>query len=447
MSILVEAITVIFRNATADSLIAGGADEVRRNAPNKTFRSDGLLSAIGFMTPEDTERFVNSLKQVGFIFFEDGRCVDIAVCDQHRGFTESCDWLGTEQDHQGVRFSWLLGHEVGQMAVQDGWTMDDSLYSTGSFLADDAPDDHMEFLRTDNGLNVYLNKKTGKEVYVGRPFEDVDDIHTRKSKNLIFSAAVKMAVDALTADGWMFINADTDRNAKRHLNLRYRNQNGVVFLDVTWNGIPLSDFDGVAQQNFISLAKNMNSIPLLISVDIKGDATKTITTIKDVESCSSIEFHLRRNYVTHDLSKNKEWSELDYDLEAEIELSDWELHDFGIQVVRQTLEKEGHEILEWNPDVGALIQIVANVGGTDTKIVVNTVRYPLKKAEFDPLIIRRAAEYAANNQAELKLASVSLASADDPFDPDATEALPILRGTGVFPRFTGLEDPAFAPDG
>lgn len=447
MSVLVEGITVIFRNATADSLIAGGIDAVNRNSPNRTFRTDGLLSAIGFMTPEDTENFVDSLKAVGFNFIDEGHCVDIAVCDQNRGFTSTCEWLATETDEQGVRYCWLLGHDVGEMAVQEGWSIEKSLYNTGSFHADGEPKDHLEFLRTENGLNVYLDKNKGKEVYVGRPFEDVDDIKTKQLKELVFASAVKTANDMLTADGWMFINANTDRDASRHLILRYRNQIGVIFLDVNWNETPLTSFDGEAKKLFIEMAQSMKAIPILTSIDIQGDPDGSVSSVKDVENCRSIEFRLRSEHLAHDLAFEKEWSETDYDLNAEIELSDWEIHDFGIQVVRQTLEKEGHQIFGWNSDEGSLIQIFTSIDGKLTHIVVNTVRYPKKEAEFKPEIIRRAAEYAAREGAHLQMASVSLASADDPFDSDGKNIKPIYRGAGVFPRFTGLEDPVIFTDG
>jgi hypothetical protein len=35
-------------------------------------------------------------------------------------------------------------------------------------------------------------------------------------------------------------------------------------------------------------------------------------------------------------------------------------------------------------------------------------------------------------------ASVSLANADEPFYPDGSEAMPLLRGHAFTPRFTGL---------
>lgn len=61
--------------------------------------------------------------------------------------------------------------------------------------------------------------------------------------------------------------------------------------------------------------------------------------------------------------------------------------------------------------------------------------------------LRLAAELAARRDADLKIASVSLASADGPFDPSGENAHPIYRGAGVIPRFTGLANPKIIVDG
>jgi hypothetical protein len=447
MSVIVEAITVIFRNATADALIAGGSSAIRDNPPNNTYRTDGILSAIGFMTPEDTEQFVGQLKGVGFRFIEKGKSIDIAVCDQNRGFTADCEWLGTDTDERGVRFCWLLGQPRGAMCVQSGWRFEQSLYTVGSFRPDDEPLDNLKFLRTENGTNVYLDKSTGKEIYTGRPFENKDDAHTIRTKALLFATAVKFTHDGMVADGWMSVIVNSEAKSSPHLIMRYRNQIGILFVEVQWNGASLTELDEVSKKHLLDKAQQMNAVPMVASLDFRGEPDRQMTKITEVEDCQAIQAHLNRNYLIHDLTAEHEWNAGDHDLDAEIELSDWESHDFGIQIVSQTLEKDGHKIEHMDADMDAVVQIVASIDGKFIYIVVETVRYPAEEAEFSGPQIRDAAEMAATRGADLKIASVSLASADDPFDPDETVRLPIYRGAGVFPRFTGLKDPQFKYDG
>ena len=159
MSILVEAITVVFMNATADCHIQGGVDAVKTIAPNSTFRTDGLISAIRFMDPESTGNFVDTLLNVGMEFVEDGVAQDIVVLDQHRGPTAQCDWIGFNQNADGNSIAWLIGHPKGIMAVYDNWTPNDMMFR------DDPVGENIKFLREEDGLDIYLDLETGQECF------------------------------------------------------------------------------------------------------------------------------------------------------------------------------------------------------------------------------------------------------------------------------------------
>ena len=164
MSVLIEAITVVFMNATADRHIQRGVDAVKTIAPNSTFRTDGLISAISFMDPESTGNFVDTLLNVGMEFVEDGVAQDIVVLDQHRGPTAQCDWIGFSQNADGNSIAWLIGHPKGIMAVYDDWTPNDMMFR------DDPVGENIKFLREEDGLNVYLDLETGQECF--RPQTD-----------------------------------------------------------------------------------------------------------------------------------------------------------------------------------------------------------------------------------------------------------------------------------
>jgi hypothetical protein len=447
MSILVEAITVIFRNSTAEALIQGGVDTIQKNPPNSTFRTDGNLSAIGFMNPSDIEIFVNSLKELGFKFIKNGHAVDIAVCDQNRGFTTDCEWLGTDLDERGIRYCWLLGEKPGEIVTQAGWNYENSMYTKGSFEEEGASMDHLEFIRDEGGMGVYWDKNKNKEVYITSTFKDPDDMHTKRLKRLLFYSASKMAYDSMIADGWMSIMTNSEIEAFPHFIMRFRNQISFVFLNVTWNGEILSDWHDKVRLDLIKLAEESRAIPVLVSMEIRGNSTTPLKTFDDVTRSNEIEIVLQHNYVTHDLLLDRAWSEIDYDLEEDVELSDWEVHDFGIQIVRQSLEEEGHKIREWNSQLDDLIQIVADIDDELTYILVKSVRYPETETEFDKEDLQHAVTLAARNQAVLKVASVSFANSEDSFDPEGRNVMPLFRGKAVMPRFTGLVSPEIEMDG
>ena len=97
-------------------------------------------------------------------FVEDGVVQDIVVLDQHRGPTAQCDWIGFNQNADGSSIAWLVGHPQGVMAVYDKWTPNDMMFRDGQVS------ETMKFLREEDGLDVYLDLKTGQECF--RPQSD-----------------------------------------------------------------------------------------------------------------------------------------------------------------------------------------------------------------------------------------------------------------------------------
>jgi hypothetical protein len=55
------------------------------------------------------------------------------------------------------------------LAIPDGWTYEDSLSADIQFVANEEIDEKLNFLRHEDGMDVYRNLSTGQEVFVGRP--------------------------------------------------------------------------------------------------------------------------------------------------------------------------------------------------------------------------------------------------------------------------------------
>ncbi len=122
-----------------------------------------------------------------------------------------------------------------------------------------------------------------------------------------------------------------------------------------------------------------------------------------------------------------------------IEMTDWELQDFGVQVVRSYLEKQGRTLMSWqgNPTVNPSIWFIGDDG--PEWVVVRVARYPKMSVE-PPENWSAIAESCARLGKLGHFASVGVASMDDPFDPSgAAPATPLWRGHGMLVRFLGLE--------
>jgi hypothetical protein len=122
-----------------------------------------------------------------------------------------------------------------------------------------------------------------------------------------------------------------------------------------------------------------------------------------------------------------------------IEMTDWEVQDFAVQVVRDHVEKAGRKLISWqgNPAVDPSIWFVGDSG--PEWVVVRAARYPQTRVH-PPANWQQIAARCADVGKIGHFASVVVASADDAFDPTgAMPPEPLWRDHGMLVRFEGLE--------
>ena len=123
-----------------------------------------------------------------------------------------------------------------------------------------------------------------------------------------------------------------------------------------------------------------------------------------------------------------------------IEMTDWEVHDFAVQVVRDYVtDKLGHQLMssQGNPNLDPSIWFVGKNG--PEWVVVRSDRFPVKNAKRPENLPDIAANCSRMSNVG-HFASVIFANSEDAFDPsEGIPALPLWRGFGVFIRFEGLE--------
>ncbi len=122
--------------------------------------------------------------------------------------------------------------------------------------------------------------------------------------------------------------------------------------------------------------------------------------------------------------------------DQQIEMTEWELHDFAIQVVRDYLSKQGKRVTEWQSNLGIDPSIWFRDGDRFCWAVVRAVRFPEKEAPRPNNLLqlqRSCGPYGGNGQ----FASVAVANGDDPFD--GSTPMPLFRGCGMYVSFSGLE--------
>jgi len=115
-----------------------------------------------------------------------------------------------------------------------------------------------------------------------------------------------------------------------------------------------------------------------------------------------------------------------------VEMSDWELQDFAVQCVRQSLEAEGRRIMssQGHPRVNPSLWFVGDEG--PEWVVVRAARYPMLTA-LPPDNILEIDEQLADKAVRGLFASVAFRSEEVGYDPSF-----LIRGTAIDVEFAGL---------
>lgn len=174
MAVLIEAISVIIKRSAIEDKFPGGWDGFLSDVPNQTLCADDELVRVGFMTPADVESYVKHLEEFGLRYLVNGLATDIVVADQQRGLAAPGNWAEfghvslDEESATRVAACRAKNSTLNTLASPPGWQYEGSFSQTFGFVPSEHVDRSLKFLRHEDGVDVYLNKLTGKEVYVGR---------------------------------------------------------------------------------------------------------------------------------------------------------------------------------------------------------------------------------------------------------------------------------------
>lgn len=120
-----------------------------------------------------------------------------------------------------------------------------------------------------------------------------------------------------------------------------------------------------------------------------------------------------------------------------IEITDWELHDLAVQVVRNHLESLGASVMSSTGDPHIHPSLWAVREGRREWVVVRAVRYPTLDAP-QPGNMAAIIEHCARGSRYGYFASVGVAHADEEHAPEGADPIPLWRGHGYSLRFEGL---------
>lgn len=163
MAVLIEGYSLIVRNSTLEQKYPGGLAGYRHDCPNGSFCADESLCRVGFMVRDDADVFIAQLAARGLTPFRKETAEDVALMSAVDGPLVPCDWL--ELGKWGdIALAWLAGDERGELHAPAGWSAERRVQQ----MSAEEARERLEFVRSDGNVDVYRDKITGQEWYVGR---------------------------------------------------------------------------------------------------------------------------------------------------------------------------------------------------------------------------------------------------------------------------------------
>ncbi len=143
----------------------GGEAGYRAAAPNQTYRCDGYLAAIDFMSPGDVEYWIEeTLKPAGLRFPLHGHERDVVVADAVEGPTTPCDWLEFTRQTKWSEAR-LKGAPETTLTGPRHWSPENE--PEAHYLDPDTCGRRMRFIGAEPHLATFEDEETGQRNYVG----------------------------------------------------------------------------------------------------------------------------------------------------------------------------------------------------------------------------------------------------------------------------------------
>jgi tetratricopeptide (TPR) repeat protein len=160
MAVTIEGYSVVVPQDRIRPLLEQKAVEI----PNRTALGDPDVWRCCFMDESDAMNFIRSLEKLGLNASQGPDPDVVLVSEFDCSIHPYCEWLLTARWEKAV-IAWKAGTRPESVFAKEGW---DPKTGSGLSFADSSSQQHLEFLRLEGNIEVYLNKKTGKEMYVGR---------------------------------------------------------------------------------------------------------------------------------------------------------------------------------------------------------------------------------------------------------------------------------------
>ena len=158
MAITIEGFTVVAQLDRIQDLLENDSFE----SPRRSIKDDELWKC-SFMAQDDAENLLALLASHELNVDQGPDSDAVLVSEFDQSVSPYCEWLQIGEWEKAV-IAWKSGTDPRTVVAPEGW---DPQKGSG-LIFHEQESENLEFLRIDGGVEVYLNKSTGEEVFIGR---------------------------------------------------------------------------------------------------------------------------------------------------------------------------------------------------------------------------------------------------------------------------------------
>ena len=160
MSITIEGFSVVVKR----ELVQPFLDDDRIVPPNRMFLGDDDIWRCSFMSNDDAGAFVKKLEALGLNGTKGPNPDLVLVNEFNHDVYPYCEWLELG-NYQKAIVAWKAGSDPEKLVAHEGF---DPAVGSGLLFRDKTNLHDLEFLRVEGNIEVYLDKRSGDEVFLGR---------------------------------------------------------------------------------------------------------------------------------------------------------------------------------------------------------------------------------------------------------------------------------------
>ena len=176
MALPIEGFTLVAKLPRIAPLLESGLE-----SPNGMELQDEHLWCCSFMVAADAQAFALQLAELGLNVSQRPDSEFVMVNEFDQTIDPYCEWLQLAPYEKAV-IAWLAGTVPNEVFAREGW---DPTVGSGLRFRDPDNDDNLELLRVEDNVEVYRDKETGEEVYVGRTAPPLEALYEAACKVII----------------------------------------------------------------------------------------------------------------------------------------------------------------------------------------------------------------------------------------------------------------------